>query len=54
MTERRSAAAPALIWLAGNTGGIVVAVIVQALNRSPSAAFGAPGGDCRKPCWPFA
>ena len=39
LTERRSAPA-ALIWLAGNTGGIVVAVIVQALSDRPGAAFG--------------
>jgi cyanate permease len=43
LTERRSAAA-ALIWLAGNTGGIVVAVIVQALSDRPDAAFGAMAG----------
>jgi cyanate permease len=43
LTERRAAPA-ALIWLAGNTGGIVVAVIVQALSDRPGAAFGALAG----------
>lgn len=32
-------AEPALIWLAGNTGGIVVSVLVQAVNKHPSVAF---------------
>jgi hypothetical protein len=43
LTERRagtaSGAATALVWLAGNTGGIVVAVLVQAVNGHPAAAF---------------
>jgi hypothetical protein len=41
LTERRSAtsAATALIWLAGNAGGIVVAVLVQATQDQPGAAF---------------
>lgn len=30
---------PAIIWLAGNTGGIVVSVLVQAVNDTPSVAF---------------
>jgi hypothetical protein len=30
---------PALIWLAGNAGGIVVAVLVQATQGHPSVAF---------------
>lgn len=34
-----SRADPALIWLAGNTGGIVVSVLVQAVNDTPSVAF---------------
>jgi hypothetical protein len=29
----------ALVWLAGNTGGIVVAVLVQAFNQTPAIAF---------------
>ena len=29
----------ALVWLAGNTGGIVVAVLVQAFNQTPALAF---------------
>jgi predicted MFS family arabinose efflux permease len=41
LTERRTDAASgaALIWLAGNTGGIVVAVAVQAVNGHPTVAF---------------
>jgi hypothetical protein len=41
LTERRSptGAATALIWLAGNAGGIVVAVLVQATQGNPSVAF---------------
>ena len=41
LTERRSptSAATALIWLAGNAGGIVVAVAVQAAQDRPAAAF---------------
>jgi hypothetical protein len=41
LTERRSksSAATALIWLAGNAGGIVVAVLVQATQNHPGAAF---------------
>ncbi|WP_064750577.1 MFS transporter [Solirubrobacter soli] len=41
LTERRSesSAAAALIWLAGNAGGIVVAVLVQATQDRPAAAF---------------
>jgi len=41
LTERRStsSAATALIWLAGNAGGIVVAVLVQATQGTPAAAF---------------
>jgi predicted MFS family arabinose efflux permease len=41
LTERRSesSAATALIWLAGNAGGIVVAVLVQATQNHPAAAF---------------
>jgi len=34
-----SRADPALIWLAGNTGGIVVAVLTQAVNDRPGLAF---------------
>lgn len=45
LTERRAGAAGAsaagAIWLAGNLGGIVLAVIVQLLTDHPSAAFGA-------------
>jgi cyanate permease len=41
LTERRSesSAATALIWLAGNAGGIVVAVLVQATQDRPGVAF---------------
>jgi predicted MFS family arabinose efflux permease len=43
LTERRagqaSGAATALVWLAGNAGGIVVAVLVQAVNDHPTAGF---------------
>lgn len=41
LTERRSetSAATALIWLAGNAGGIVVAVLVQVTQDHPAAAF---------------
>ena len=35
----RSSAATALIWLAGNAGGIVVAVLVQAAQDRPGGAF---------------
>ena len=34
-----SRADPALIWLAGNTGGIVVAVLTQATSSRPGLAF---------------
>ncbi|RKQ87870.1 MFS transporter [Solirubrobacter pauli] len=30
---------PALIWLAGNTGGIVIAVLTQAVSSRPALAF---------------
>jgi len=41
LTERRTDAASgaAIIWLAGNAGGIVVAVLVQAVNGHPTVAF---------------
>ena len=41
LTERRSrsSAATAVIWLAGNAGGIVVAVLVQTTQNHPTAAF---------------
>ena len=43
LAERRAGAAggaaTAVLWLAGNAGGIVVALIVQALQTSPAAAF---------------
>ncbi len=43
LTERRagdaSGAATALVWLAGNAGGIVVAVLVQAAQDTPALAF---------------
>jgi predicted MFS family arabinose efflux permease len=41
LTERRSqsSAATALIWLAGNAGGIVVAVLVQTTQNHPAVAF---------------
>ena len=50
LTERRTDAASgaALIWLAGNTGGIVVAVLVQALSTGTRRRVRALGGDCRK------
>ena len=51
LAERRAGgsagAVTALLWLAGNAGGIVVALIVQALQNQPAAAFlviGAAGG----------
>jgi predicted MFS family arabinose efflux permease len=44
LTERRAGAASggaaALVWLAGNTGGIVVAVLVQAAVDAPAVGFG--------------
>jgi predicted MFS family arabinose efflux permease len=44
LTERHAGAASggaaALVWVAGNTGGIVVAVLVQAAVDTPSLAFG--------------
>ena len=43
LTERRAGAAggsaTALVWLAGNAGGIVVALAVQAAENTPAAAF---------------
>ena len=47
LTERRSAtsAATALIWLAGNAGGIVVAVLVQATQGHPAVAFSLLAGS---------
>jgi predicted MFS family arabinose efflux permease len=43
VTERRAGAAggaaAALVWLAGNAGGIVVAVLVQAVEGHPAVAF---------------
>jgi predicted MFS family arabinose efflux permease len=43
IAERRAgaagASAAALLWLAGNAGGLLVAVIVQALVDTPAAAF---------------
>ena len=51
LAERRAGgsagAVTALLWLAGNAGGIVVALIVQLLQSQPAAAFlviGATGG----------
>ncbi len=48
LTERRAGAATgaatALIWLAGNSGGIVVALAVQAIVDHPDAAFGLLAG----------
>ncbi len=47
MTERRAGAASgtatALIWLAGNAGGLVVAILVQQLLDYPAVAFLAMG-----------
>src|SRR5262249_18815363 len=44
LTERRAGAAAgsatALIWMAGNSGGIVVALLVQAAVDTPAVAFG--------------
>jgi predicted MFS family arabinose efflux permease len=44
LTERRAGAAggsaTALIWMAGNAGGIVVALLVQAALHHPAVAFG--------------
>ena len=50
LTERRTDAASgaALIWLAGNTGGIVVAVLVQAVSGHPTARILAACGRRRK------
>jgi hypothetical protein len=43
LAERRAGssagAVTAILWLAGNAGGIVVALLVQALQSHPSAAF---------------
>jgi predicted MFS family arabinose efflux permease len=41
LTEKRTDAASgaAIIWLAGNAGGIVVAVLVQLVNGHPTVAF---------------
>lgn len=43
LAERRAGpaggAATALLWLAGNAGGIVVALVVQALQSHPAGAF---------------
>ena len=43
IAERRAgdagATAAALLWLAGNAGGLIVALIVQALLKEPAAAF---------------
>jgi len=43
IAERRAgdagATATAVLWLAGNAGGLVVALIVQALIKQPAAAF---------------
>ena len=49
LTERRSpsSAATALIWLAGNAGGIVVAVLVQTALGSAGRRVLAAGGDRR-------
>ena len=51
LAERRASqsagAVTALVWLAGNAGGILVALIVQGLQSQPAAAFlviGATGG----------
>jgi len=38
--------AGAIVWMAGNLGGLVVAVIVEALVHHPDAAFLAMGGVC--------
>jgi predicted MFS family arabinose efflux permease len=44
LTERRAGAAggsaTALVWMAGNAGGIVVALLVQAAVDTPAVAFG--------------
>jgi predicted MFS family arabinose efflux permease len=44
LTERRAgpaaASAAGAIWLAGNLGGIVLALVVQSLTSHPAAAFG--------------
>ena len=43
LAERRAGAAggtaTAMLWLAGNAGGIVVALIVQGVQGSPALAF---------------
>lgn len=43
LAERRAgpagATATATLWLAGNAGGIVVALVIQGLQRAPTAAF---------------
>jgi hypothetical protein len=47
IVERRAgssgATAAALLWMAGNLGGIVVALIVQGLLDHPALAFGVMG-----------
>jgi hypothetical protein len=37
--EALAATAGAIVWLAGNLGGLVVALVVQALVHHPTAAF---------------
>jgi predicted MFS family arabinose efflux permease len=37
---RRAGTATALLWLAGNAGGVVVALLVQAIVHHPAPAFG--------------
>lgn len=39
LAGRAEGTAGALVWLAGNLGGLVVALIVQALVDEPLAAF---------------
>jgi hypothetical protein len=43
LTDRRAGvaagSAPALVWMAGNSGGIVVALAVQAAVDAPAAGF---------------
>jgi hypothetical protein len=39
MAGAAAGTAAAIIWLAGNLGGIVVALLVQALVDEPTAAF---------------
>jgi fucose permease len=48
LAERRAGSAggtaTAILWMAGNAGGIVFALIIQGLQNAPAAAFGTMAG----------